>query len=87
MAIKSRRIYNKHHGDAPPDAIYVGRGSPYGNPFVIGKDGDRSEVCRKFRERVLPDLDLSPLRGKAMVCFCYPKQCHIEDILWGMSDG
>ena len=29
------RVYNKHHGDAPPGAIYIGRGSPWGNRFVI----------------------------------------------------
>ena len=29
--------------------IYIGRGSPYGNPFVIGKDVTREEVIEKFR--------------------------------------
>ena len=29
------RVYNKPHGDAPPGAIYIGRGSPWGNRFVI----------------------------------------------------
>ena len=24
--------------------IYIGRGSKWGNPFVLGKDGDRTEV-------------------------------------------
>jgi hypothetical protein len=34
------RVYNKHHGNAPADAVYIGRGSPYGNRFVIGEHGD-----------------------------------------------
>lgn len=31
------------------DGIYVGRPSLLGNPFVIGKDGDRAEVIAKYR--------------------------------------
>ena len=31
-------IVNKHHGKS---GEYIGRGSPLGNPFVIGKDGSR----------------------------------------------
>ncbi len=28
------RLYNRHHGNAPPEAVYIGRGSPYGNPYM-----------------------------------------------------
>jgi hypothetical protein len=28
------RIFNRHHRDAPPDAVWVGRGSALGNPFT-----------------------------------------------------
>lgn len=27
------RVWNKHHKNAPADAVYIGRGSPWGNPF------------------------------------------------------
>jgi len=27
--------------------IYIGRGSKFGNPFIIGEDGNREEVCYK----------------------------------------
>lgn len=30
--------------------IFCGRGSIYGNPFIIRKDGDRNEVVRKHKE-------------------------------------
>jgi hypothetical protein len=30
--------------------VYIGRGSKWGNPFVIGPDGDRMEVLAKYRE-------------------------------------
>jgi hypothetical protein len=75
------KVYNKHHGDAPADAVYIGRGSPYGNPFILGKDGDRDTVCDLFEQHVLPFLDLSPLIGKDLVCFCKPKRCHGDSIL------
>lgn len=75
------RVYNKHHGNCPKDAVYIGRGSPYGNPFVIGQHGTREEVIEKYATRVLPHLDLEPLRGKDLVCFCSPKSCHGDEIL------
>lgn len=75
------QIYNKYHGTAPREAIYCGRGSKWGNPFVIGKDGDRDEVCDKFESLILPNLDVSALRGKDLVCFCKPKRCHCDSIL------
>ena len=30
--------------------IYIGRPSPLGNPFVIGKDGDRNNVIKLYKE-------------------------------------
>lgn len=75
------RVFNKHHKNSPKDAVYIGRGSPYGNPFVIGKDGNRNEVCNSFEKEILPTLDLEPLFGKDLVCFCKPKRCHGDSIL------
>lgn len=73
-------VHNKYHNTAPSDAIYIGRGSPYGNPYVIGIDGSRDEVCELYEKHILPTLDLTPLRGKDLVCFCAPNRCH-GDIL------
>lgn len=75
------KVHNKYHGTAPKDAVYIGRGSPWGNPFIIGRDGDRDEVCRRFEYEILPTLDVSVLRGKHLVCFCAPKRCHGDAIL------
>ncbi len=75
------KVYNKNKRNAPSDAVYVGRGSPYGNPFVVGVDGTRDEVCDRFRDEILPTLDVSELRGKSLLCFCSPKRCHADDIL------
>ena len=60
--------------------IYIGRGSKWGNPFIIGKDGDRRAVIDKYREYVLGRHDLMSalheLDGKVIGCFCKPKPCH-----------
>jgi len=66
--------------------IYVGRGTIYGNPFVIGKDGDRATVIRKFEEYFnergeLRRLALKELRGRNLICYCAPLACHADILL------
>ena len=64
--------------------VYIGRGSKWGNPFIIGKDGNRSEVIKLYEEYILKETDLMEslheLDDKVLGCFCYPKNCH-GDIL------
>jgi hypothetical protein len=64
--------------------VYIGRGTKWGNPFVIGKDGSREEVIQKFEEHLQnsPELlaALPELKDKTLGCFCKPKACH-GDIL------
>ena len=79
------KILNKHKDNIPPDAIYVGRPSKWGNPFIIGKDGTRDEVIEKCRSYILgrPDLISDAkleLKGHDLVCFCAPKNCHA--LIW-----
>ena len=74
-------IHNKRANTAPDDAVYIGRGSAWGNPFVIGRDGTRDDVCDRFEREVLPTLDLEPLRGKHLVCWCKPARCHGDAML------
>lgn len=83
--LENVKVHNKHHRTAPADAVYIGRGSPWGNPFVIGKDGTRAEVIEKFRQAILPELvrtgAIEMLRGKHLVCFCKPQACHGDLLL------
>lgn len=75
------KVHNKRANTAPPGAVYVGRGSPWGNPFLIGQDGTRADVIRKFECETLLSLDLSPLRGKDLVCYCAPLPCHADVLM------
>lgn len=79
------KVHNMRAGTAPLGATYIGRGSPWGNPFVIGRDGDRDQVCDRFEREVLPHLDLGPLRGKDLVCYCKPARCHGDAILRALA--
>ena len=79
---------NKHKHGIPSGAVYIGRGSIWGNPFVIGKDGNRDDVCEKHAEYLREQFrngertleQLASLHGKDLVCFCAPHRCH-GDIL------
>ncbi len=69
--------------------IYIGRPSAWGNPFVLGRDGDRAEVVRKYEEW-LPGSDLMvrlpELRGKVLGCWCAPQACH-GDVLVRLANA
>ena len=74
------RVLNKHTDVIPAGAKYIGRGSKWGNRFIIGRDGDRATVIARY-ERWLADQHdllraLDELRGRDLVCFCAPKPCH-----------
>lgn len=84
------KVWNKRDPNVPKDAIYVGRPSAYGNPYVIGKHGTRTEVICKFRADMetlrtnCPKLYrqmADQLRGKDLVCWCAPAACHADVLL------
>lgn len=73
----------------PKDAIYVGRPSAWGNDFIVGKDGDRSQCIRLYREyfikrtiQVYGMAYFEPLRGKDLACWCSEgDSCHADVLL------
>lgn len=79
------QVYNKRDKDIPAGAVYVGRPTKWGNPYVIGKDGSRADVIEKFEEALLLDdvgMDhLEELRGKDLVCWCAPLPCHADVLM------
>ena len=93
MSAKVVRVVNNI---APKGSVAIGRGTVWGNPFLIGADGDRDTVVRKFYQYALWRLErepnwLEPLRGKDLACYCAPKGCHGDVILhlleaWGTAD-
>lgn len=65
--------------------IYIGRPSKWGNPFEIGRDGDRDEVIRKYDDwiRQQPELmnSIHELDDKILACWCAPLPCHGEILI------
>ncbi len=72
--------------------VYIGRPGPWGNPFVIGKDGTREEVILKYAEHLLADPALvarakRELRGKTLGCWCKPHICHGDVLMEIANEG
>ena len=74
------KVLNKRIHGIPQGAIYIGRPSIWGNPFVIGKDGQRDDVIAKYETWLLGNGQLvdqlAALAGKDLVCWCAPARCH-----------
>ena len=76
-------------------AIYIGRPSKWGNPFIIGnyhvavgRKMDRTDVIALHKRwlRTSPRgqkciKDIEELCGKDLVCWCAPKACHGDLLL------
>ncbi len=73
------------------ESVYVGRPSVLGNPFVIGKGGNREAVIHKYRRWLWTELrresgpvveeihrlaTLAKSGDLVLACWCFPQQCH-----------
>ena len=88
------KVFNKNTvADNEYDLTYVGRPTPLGNPFIIGKDGDRDEVIEKYKvwlegqlrseneTRRMFDALFDELRHRGtlrLLCWCAPEPCHAD---------
>ena len=88
------KVFNKHHKNAPKNAVYIGRGSIWGNPYThldskhpdTIKVSSREEAVKAFEAMVREDANIiqyirTHLKGKDLVCFCAPKACHGDILL------
>lgn len=79
------KVLNRKHVGIPTGAVYVGRPSKWGNPFVIGRDGSREEVIKKYEDTLTGNHELfaqlRELCGKDLVCWCSPFPCHADVLL------
>lgn len=80
-------------GSLLPGQIYVGRPSPLGNPYLLGRDGNREEVIAQYRRWLWAqlqspgspqELELRRLLAQAqsgeleLLCWCAPLPCHAD---------
>lgn len=92
------RVLNKYRDQIPKGAIYIGRGSPWGNPYshlkgskaiVVPTRELAIDIFRTYaiaRNRMKPHW-LEPLRGKDLVCYCKPLSCHGDVLLELLEKG
>lgn len=71
----------------PPNTVKVCRPGKWGNPFIVGKDGDALQ-CVELYECLTADWRteqaeaLAELRGKNLACWCKPgAPCHADVLL------
>lgn len=81
------RVVNRHHfkGKATPEpSIYIGRGTPLGNPYKVKEHGLAAlDLYRRWLWGKIKDRDPQVLRALAaitgdhhLVCSCKPRPCH-----------
>jgi hypothetical protein len=69
----------------PPNTVYVGRPSKWGNPYTIGQWFPKSAVTlfAAYAESMLDRAWLEPLRGKNLACWCkLDEPCHADVLLY-----
>lgn len=96
---KDKTVVVNMYRDRVSNGVYIGRDfkdphgrGKWGNPFKIGKDGDREQVICKhinwlnepeqaeLKAQIVPEL-----KGKVLLCYCKPKPCH-GDILAAIAN-
>lgn len=69
--------------------VYIGRPSPWGNPFTLKDESERENVIQKYQSwlkdqiktgKISKERVLS-LRGKTLGCWCAPRACHGDVLL------
>lgn len=90
MSAPGPAVLNRHHlkGAWPAGAIYVGRGTILGNPYVIDDELSREAAIDRFEDDLKARISqhdpvvLTALVGAAratgLICSCVPARCHAE---------
>lgn len=76
----------------PPNTVYVGRPTKWGNPFKLSEFNDVRTCLEKYEAWLNAMLCadshfLDPLRGKDLACWCRLDQpCHSDILLRNLVD-
>jgi len=87
------KVLNKRTDKIPPEAIYVGRPSKWGNPYIVQADmkghlafAAHRTAVKLYQEYIKKHPELikaaqEELREKDLVCWCAPLPCHADVLL------
>lgn len=81
MKVDETRICTVVNLRREPYDVYIGRGSKWGNPFMMQNNSkdERDYACdayEKYFYRAGLDKHLHELKGKRLGCYCKPLRCH-----------
>ena len=72
-------------------AVRIDRRTKWGNPYPIGDGMTRSDVIAAYRQHLVahPELlaSVAELRGRVLLCWCYPERCHGDVLIDALSGG
>ena len=65
---------------------YPAKDSIYANPYKVSKNLTREDSIRMYRDYIIKkissgEIDIEPLRGKNLGCWCKPEACHGDVLL------
>lgn len=83
-------VVNKYKHIPTNQDFFIGRGSAFGNPYVIGSEYTRDEAVDKyklfindkkqhnaqFRHELQKLADKAKISDINLVCYCKPQRCH-----------
>jgi hypothetical protein len=77
------RVLNRRRGERTPGAVYVGRPTRWGNPFVVGSRYTQQQAVDAYRAWVVTQPELlaaakAELAGHDLICWCHPLPCHAD---------
>lgn len=95
------RVLNRKTDEIPDGAVYIGRGSKWGNIFTHRRDvaeksggkvmlvSSRDEAVERYQKYIWNNQELRShlpeLQGRDLVCYCAPQRCH-GDVLVAMAN-
>ena len=66
----------------PPNTIFVGRPSKWGNPFKTAEEFRNDLAIKRFRDPLAYATIRHELRGKNLSCWCpFDQLCHADVLL------
>lgn len=79
-------VLNRHKIGHPKNAVYIGRGTKWGNPSEVGSKRTKAQALQDFRDYLAKNPWLvaqakAELRGKDLLCSCAPADCHGDILL------
>lgn len=86
IVVRNKKTF--HKSDFKGKIVYIGRGSLFGNPYIMKTNSleERKRVINDFKVMFYSEIG-KPLRDKAkeialnhdniaLTCWCYPLDCH-----------